>query len=184
MNQKLRPLTANERSFVDALLDDGVNKPRTIGEAYSLAFGPGFERQEASRLGSALAKTKRVRIEIEQRSSLKAIVTARKARASREAIERELWDIATKAERDADRVNALRSLQATLPKGELDSLSTLDRSALLDRVRTLLASQLGVEVPREAGCAQSEVLLPRDETPAERECESQVIEVVPSPPSF
>lgn len=137
-------LTPNERSFVVELLrvDDG--KPSGPGEAYERAFGPVKSRSVASSLASRVLGRDCVRNYLDKEKRLRELEARRNARNARGWIERSLRDIAETADRPSDRVSALRELRQLIPEGDADDLDTLSRAAVVERIRTLLASQLGV----------------------------------------
>jgi len=161
-------LDPNERSFAEELARVDAGKPRGVAEAYRRAFGTRGDPKGEARAASRLAKTERV---INYVSTLTAqLVGTRRLQAAQTAgrIESTLWAIATEAPSESARVAALRELRQLLPDASLgEPLSTLDRASLVDRIRGLLASELGLLVPT--------VDLSQD---------SEVVILPPSPPSF
>lgn len=137
-------INVTERAFVVELLrlDDG--KPADAAEAYERAFGEQKSRRVAAGKAAALLKRQYIKNETNRLVSLQQIAARREASQVKGYVEKTLRGIIDGASSDAVKVNALRELRQLVPEGASDDLSTLERTELIDRIRTLLASQLGL----------------------------------------
>lgn len=175
-------LTPNERSFVVELLRVDEGKPSGPGEAYERAFGPVKSRSVASSLASRVLGRDCVRNYLDKEKRLRELEARRNARNARGWIERSLRDIAETAPRESDRVSALRELRQLIPDTRGEDLDTLSRADVVERIRGLLASQLGVieqrviDTPDPKGDPVGGGMIPAGDHPGG--CPAGVIDVV------
>lgn len=139
-----REISATERLFVNEVLRVDEGKPLAAWDAYERAFGVQGSRASSRVSASRLLKTERVVKLLAQESSHRSLLARQQAGIARGALERGLWDIATKGERDSDRVSAMRELRQLVPDTAESDLSLLKREDIIERIRGLLASQLGL----------------------------------------
>lgn len=138
-------INVTERQFVVELLRLDEGRPKHAGEAYERSFGKQKSEGVAKARATRLLGKDYIRNEVSRIERQRALAASREASQARGFIEETLRGIITlDTTRDSDRIAALRELRQLVPDTAQDDLSTLERHELIDRIRLLLASQLGL----------------------------------------
>ena len=137
-------LTVSQQNFVLELTRVDEGKPRDAAEAWLRAFDAEVPRKQAALKAAWLLKRDSVKNELARVQRARDLEARRNASESRSWVERQLRGIVSESDRDSDRIAALRELRQLVPDTTSDDLSTLARHEVIDRIRLLLASQLGL----------------------------------------
>jgi hypothetical protein len=140
-------LTANERTYVHELTRIDSNRPRTKIEAYERAYSTGGTRQTRQAEASRVLARPRVKAAIEAAEKKIEDDRRRMSRGTVSQLQTVLWEMVREAERDSDRIAAIRTLISILPKNTLEAEinpkdSALSKSELMDRLGVLLEESL------------------------------------------